>query len=634
TVNGKFSNQSAADVLAMIPANMIERIEVISAPSAIFDAEGKAGIINIVTKSDQIAGWGFLINGNFSSINPARYGGDFSVYKNGKLFNAFLSGNFRQYNIDGERIGEIRTIFNDTVTFSPSSGERILEEKLYGIRAGATFAPSKHHVFSGAAYYGYRENIRIANLNYQEYTSQAIPLNLYTNFDTQSPDRIFLNENVFTRTGEFLTLNLDYAFTFSNASKLSIAGAYEHSVLGGPLTNQDTDTNTGEITLMERSDEVSPLDAWRLQADYKIAINTNWQLESGAQWRTVHHQGNFNFERLNLNTQIWEPDPEFIDTLDLTQDVFAGYLQIGGKFENFSFNAGLRAEQMDRNLTHVLDSVPAIVNEFDLFPSVQAFWKMQKEQSVKLSFAKRINRPTTKSLAPFQNHRHSEAIWIGDPYLLPEISYNIELGYEKKFNSIVFTVLTYYNLTENMIFRVNDIYSRVTLYTIATNAGNSKSAGTEISSDWQISPNIRLYLSGNMYKFYLYDLVNAEASNTESLNYNFYGNFSYRFLPKFKLEWNASYISRTVTAQGDDSPLFLSDISLEYSITNRFRANVKYQNVFNSNRQTIHTENNNFTSTTDYVKYDNILLLSVSYKLNNLSGANKNVKTEYGEKDF
>lgn len=634
TINGKFTNQTAADVLAQLPANTIENIEIISSPSASLDAEGKAGIINIVTKKVNLDGWGIVTNTNLSNVNPARYGGDFTFYKSKNKFSSFITANFRQYNIRGFRKGEIRTLFQDTITYSPSDGERPTKEKIYGIRAGTTFTPSQNTTLSTGIYYGYKQNDRIANLHYKEYSTTQQPLNLNYDFTQEIPDRMFLNENVFVRTGKFFTANTELIKSFKNKNKLSIATLYEYSVLGGPLTNQDTDETTKKPTLKERSNEISPLNAWRVQTDYSIFINSNVTFETGLQWRTVHHKGDFNFERLNILNNNWEKDPEFNDNLNLTQSIYAVYLQANGKYKILDFRVGLRAEQMYRNLTHASGTIPANLTQLDIFPTLQTFLKLKNEQSLKFGYSKRIDRPTTKALAPFKNHRHSEAIWIGDPDLLPEISHNIELGYIKNFNKLSLTLTSYYNTTNNLIFRVNDSYSRITLFTIATNAGNSQSTGLEFTSEWQISDKIRLNASGNIYRFHLYNLKNNDVNNRQSTNYNLNGNFSYRFLSKFKWEWNTTYLSKSVTAQGYDTDLLLSNMSLKYSYNNKFTFDLIFQNIFNSNIQTINTQNNSFISSTQYGKYDRIIQLNINYKFNDNNKSHKTLKTEYGEKDF
>lgn len=485
-VNGKFTNQTAADVLAQLPANTIENIEIISTPSASLDAEGKAGIINIVMKQNLAAGWGILANANASGA--ARFGSDFTFYQAMNRFNSFVTANVRQYDIGGYRRGEIRTLYQDTVTFSSSGGERPTAESIYGIRAGTNFSINKTTTLNGGIYYGYKQNDRTAKLNYRQFSSAAQPLDLYQNFGDQSLERSFYNENLFVRTGRFFTVNTDFAKTFKNKSKVALAAIYENSVLGGPLRNQDRTAPDSQLILQERSDERSPLDAWRLQADFTRNLSKNMVFETGYQWRTVHHEGVFDFERLDIGSGIWKTDPGFDDALNLRQTVHAGYFQVNGQHRNLQFRAGLRGEQMFRDLTHRRGQSPVELDQFDFFPSFQALWKLKNEIELKLGYSKRIDRPTTKALSPFKNHRHSEAIWIGDPNLLPEITHNFEGSFIKKHEKGSLTLTAYHNRTSNLIFRVNDNYSRITLLTISTNAGNSRSTGMEAIAEWQAAP--------------------------------------------------------------------------------------------------------------------------------------------------
>ncbi|MFN4145103.1 MAG: TonB-dependent receptor domain-containing protein [Runella sp.] len=634
TVNGKFTNQTAADVLAQLPANTIESVEILTSPSASADAEGKAGIINIITKRNMNIGWGIIANGNLSNFSPQRYGGDITFYDNRPKWSSFVTANFRRYDIGGFREGEIRTLFQDTVTYSPSAGQRPTSERVYGVRAGTSYSPNKNTYLSTGLFYGYRQNDRIANLFYSQYQNALQPLDLYQKFGNENLERRFYNQNLFVRTGEFFTNQTDFSKTFANKSKLSLTAIYEYSVLGGPLRNQDNTQPNGPLTLQERSDEHSPLNAWRLQADYVLPLNEAMSLETGVQWRTVRHRGDFVFERLNLNTNIWEKDPEFNDQLDLRQNVSAGYIQLNGKSKNLSYRVGLRAEHTYRTLTHARGDAPINLSQLDWFPSVQALYKLPHEQEIKWGYSKRIDRPTTKSLSPFKNHRHSEAIWVGDPYLLPEISHTIELGYNKTWSAARFALTAYSTLTNNLIFRTNASYNRIILLTIATNAGNSTATGVEMISEFQPTKWWRVYVSGNVYRFVISNISIADRARTQSTNYNLNGNMTFKITPKLNLRYDASYLSRSVTAQGFDTDLFLSNVGLKYNATKKLTADLIFQNIFDSNVQRITTQSPVFFSSTEYTKSDRIIQLNLSYRFNDSGKSSKAIKTEYGEKDF
>lgn len=109
---------------------------------------------------------------------------------------------------------------------------------------------------------------------------------------------------------------------------------------------------------------------------------------------------------------------------------------------------------------------------------------------------------------------------------------------------------------------------------------------------------------------------------------------AFKLSSKLRLQWDGMYVSRTVTAQGEDSNLFLSNIGLKYIHSKKLTLDVLCQNIFDSNRQTITTRSNTFYNSTEYIKYDRIVQLGLSYRLNDSGKNTKTLKTEYGEKDF
>lgn len=289
-INGKPSARTAADILAQLPANQIEQVEIITSPSARYDSDGKTGIINIITKKGVQVGWSLSGNGLFAGVSPARYGGDAAVAYNSRRWNAFVSVDFRRYNINGFRGGEVRTIFRDTLTYLPSEGIRDWKDVQYSIRTGGSYSFNSQSVLNVACYAGYKQTDRIANLHYHDFIRTGQPLDLYSN-QFGPPARQFFNQNLFSRTGRFQSVNADYGRTFANKAKLSVIGLFEYSILGGPLRNSYQVEDIGTVTLQERSDERSPLNAWRLQADWVQPLPGNKRLEMGYQWRRVRHQG-------------------------------------------------------------------------------------------------------------------------------------------------------------------------------------------------------------------------------------------------------------------------------------------------------------------------------------------------------
>lgn len=178
-VNGKPSQIDAATILSQIPANTIEKIEMITAPSAKYDADGKAGIINVITKTGTNDGLSLTTNIQYglprlkayaNSTEPRRYGADATLnYRKGK-WDVTVSGNYLKNDIAGQRVGDVYTIINNVRTQFPSDGERSLKRENYGLRASAIYTISKSDELSAGVYVGGRDQYRTADIYYRNNT--------------------------------------------------------------------------------------------------------------------------------------------------------------------------------------------------------------------------------------------------------------------------------------------------------------------------------------------------------------------------------------------------------------------------------------------------------------------------------
>lgn len=634
-VDGKPSSRNPADVLAQIPSNLIESVEVLTTPSAKYDADGKAGMINIVTKKDSKIGTSWSGNMMNAGTNPLRWGGDIMWTLSEKKWNIFAAADYRRFDIEGFRVGEIRTILKDSLTYMPSTGIRDYRDFQYSLRAGGSFYPKSTDVFNWSAYVGEKQTDRMANLNYQEYVQTGIPLSLFSN-SFKTPIKEFYNQNLFVRSGKFQTFTGDYSHIYANKSKLSLLALYEFSELGGPLNNSDTYKGTSQLLLWERSTETSPLTALRFQIDYLLPLSNNRKLEIGYHIRQIQHDGDFLFERLNLSNQQWKSDPNFSDQMKLSQKIHAPYVQLNGTKNIFSYALGLRTEYLSRTLTH--NAEPNKIYALDqiyLFPSFQGQWKISDSYSFRTAYSRRIDRPTTKLMSPFKNHRHAETIENGDPNLLPEIADIVEIGISKSYENISFTATAYVNFLKDKVFRVNEIYSRTILGRTYTNAGNSQSTGMEFTTEIKATKNWKIYLSGNLFQFDVQGKFNGIETTQNSFNYNFNGNTVVDILPRLRFAWDINYLSKSVTTQGIDSELLLSNASLKYTLwQNKGSITFQAQNIFNTNIQTIQTQTKDFFSSTDYRKWDRVFQISLGFRINDRGQKVKSTKTDYGEKDF
>ena len=170
-----------------------------------------------------------------------------------------------------------------------------------------------------------------------------------------------------------------------------------------------------------------------------------------------------------------------------------------------------------------------------------------------------------------------------------------------------------------------------------TNAGNTNSIGIELTANLKPTKWLQFYLAGNVYEYMIQGTYYSVNGNSNSINYNVNGNTTIDITKNLRFQFDVSYLSRTVTEQGWDGHLLLANGSLKYSlINNSLNFGLKLQNVFNTNSQTITTQTPVFYSSTDYIKYDRLLLFTIGYTFNENSKNKKviSLKTDVGEKDF
>ena len=635
-LNGKPSSRSPEDILSQLPANEIASVEIITSGSAMYDADGKAGIINIITKKNIAAGWSVNANAMFGEINTPQYGADLTVSYNAKKWSFFVSGDYRRFDYNGERIGTVRTIYQDTLTYHPSQGIRDFQTYQYSVRAGGTYSFDKNNSIDIGAYYGYKETDRQADLHYLDHYKTGLNFNLFDN-NWSNPQSTFFNKNLFVRQGTFFTSNLTYAHDFEDKSKLSILGQYEYSVLGGPVDDENLTEGTSQLLLHVKNYEHSPLNSFRGQADYSAPLRENLKLETGIQFRYLNQKGDFEYMREDINTGMYSNDPAFSDKLNLLQTIEAAYVQVNGSKGIFSYNLGLRGEYMRRSLSDQQDSTTSRYNKFDIFPTVLGLLKLNKDQKLKLSYNRRIDRPSLKLIAPFKIQEHAETVEFGDPNARPEISDNVDLSYSGNWKALTLTSTIYYNHVTDKIFRVNSIYDRMSLLRFFTNAGNTNSVGVELTANIKATKWLQFYVAGNVYEYMIQGNYYSASQNSNSVNYNLNANTTIDIIKNLKFQFDVSYLSRTVTEQGWDGDLLLANASLKYSVMkNSLSFGLKLQNIFNTNSQIITTQTPVFYSSTDYIKRDRILTFTVGYVFNQNDKTRKVkvLKTDVGESDF
>lgn len=645
-LNNKPIQSDVQSLLGQIPANSIKNIEIITAPSAQYDAEGKAGIINILTLKNSIQGDYFQVNTLLgapsiedynNAQNAQRFGTDITYNTVREKWNLSSGISFQRNDISGRREGDVYTTIGDQYTRFPSDGERSFDEINFSGRLTADYQLSDHDLISFGLFAGKRTKERTADILY--YANYGLNDKMDYTFQ-------YYNENLRIRKSDFALGSLDFDRNFNNSAQLHTSLLYEYTLLGGPTTNRNLGHPDHSIVYQdEYNTNDNPLYGLRFNLDYNFQPLSFGTLKMGYQFRNLDHTGDFVYERKNNNTQLFELVPEFSSEVNLKRSIHAAYLQYNGSTDKWDFAAGLRMENMTRELS-LKDKTGQIDEDYrlnfnKLFPSASLDYQWKERVAFNLAYSKRIERTTTFKMNPFPEREHSETLEQGDPNLQPELIDQVELGVNlktKKGNSYFSSL--YYRNVNHLINRVNTVYNDTILNRIYSNVGTAKAFGREMGSEYSIGKKLNVFYSSNFYYYIIEGSFDNLPVDTQGYVYSFNLNSSYDFSETAFAQFNFNYLSRRITAQGEDSRFYSPNLTLSKRFwNNQWTATLQWKNIdmglINSNEQRITTQREGlFYTTTNYVYEVDVVLLGLSYNFNNRKNTSKFIDSEFGKREF
>lgn len=648
-INGKPVQTDPAVILNQLPANAIANIEIITAPSAVYDPEGKAGIINITTSRG--ASDGTFVQVNVKAAAPSiedydnahsapKYGGDFTLNYRKNRWDISVGGSYVRNDITGRRVGDVYTIINDTLTRFPSEGERSSDEVSYSGRFTVGYKPNKKDNFSVGFYAGKRNHDRLADIVYY---------NNYAEYPAFSGERLhtmqYYNHNLRTRWGDFVLGSFDYSHTFANTASFSTSALYEYTMLGGPTTSQNLGWPDTEFVYQdEYNRNTNPLNGFRFQADYTSKPLSIGKFSAGYQYRNLDHVGDFYYERRNNDTGEFELVPEFSSAVNLTRSIHSVYGQLAGTKGKVSYGVGLRMEMLDRALelkdrTGTFDST-YYYDFIRPYPSANVLYAVNDGFNFKAAYSRRIERTTTFKMNPFPEREHSETLEQGDPTLLPEFIDLAELSAVKYMGDHSLTFTTYFRGVQNVINRVNTVYNDTILNRIYSNVGNSRSVGFELSAELKPTRKWKVFASGNVYRYNLRGAFDNHPVNMSNWSYSVNANTTFDFSETFSVQGTFNYVSEKVTAQGVDSRFLSPSLSVRKSfLGDKITATLQWMNIdmglLPTNEQRITTwRTGEFYTTTNYIYEVDVIMLNLSYAFNKAGNKARFIKSEFGEKEF
>lgn len=640
-LDGKPVMGDASAFLNQLPANAIADIEIVTAPTARYDPDGKAGIINIKTKKGNADGVYLLVNAQLGAPSietfgnekiARRFGGDFTSNIRRGPWDISLGADYKRNDMTGYRDGLISTVRQGIQSSLPSAGERSHHRESYSARATAGYALDERNSLSASVFGGKRSELRTADLLYTQTRTLEGQSEPYETF-------AYFNKNLRERRGDFFIASMDYQHVFASTSSLTASALYERTELGGPTNNlnvvPDNPFDTLEHHIMH---EYNPLHGFRMSVDYAMPLANDASLEAGYQYRYLLHVGEFAYNEKVLGTPDFAMRPEYGGNIDLNRSIHSVFAQYNKTGDRWSYSAGLRVERTDRRLEEKAGPSYSL-NQWYLFPSLNAMYEPGTGYQWKAGYSRRIERTTTSMMNPFMARRHSEVLEEGDPELLPELIDAAELGVIKTFGQNSAFANAYYRHTANAINRVNSVYNDSTLYRTYTNTRAAQAYGVEAGVELNPLNWWKVYAGGTLYHYAVDGRIFGQELNRNSLNYSFNVNTTVSLTATLNAQFNLNYLSRTATIQGENSRLFSPNLSVRKTVfKNRGAFTLQWMSMgmgwLDANQQRMTTQGRDFYFSTNYINEVDRVVLNFTYRLNELGRALKFSKSEFGDAEF
>ena len=602
-INGKASgltSDNRAQILQQLPAESIERIEVIDNPSAKFSAEGSAGIINIVLKKDRKAGY----YGSVQAGGDTRGGANtsFNVNYNSRLIDSYLNIGYRhRANTGHMESQQTSNAYNQT--YDSDSKQR---GNNFFTRAGVTLHATTKDDFSlsgmlmhgGGNSHSYTPYI---------YTAVANDLNNYQ-LDRLNRSRTGMD----MRYGEF-----NYRHSFNDKHFIDFTADLSSWKMNGDNWYQDSTVVVG-IDDVTYSYQYRPqyINNHRkeLKLEYENQVTKNFKIEAG-------YNGNFSRENTPQESYMdntsfdgtnASEDKLFFNRFIYKQDLHAFYTTLSYKFGALSLMGGLRGEYWRVNTESYtweqehdasLREQPFKKDYFQLFPSVFMSWQMTETQQLQLNYTRRLRRPWGGQLNSFRDTRDATTVSFGNPYLTPEFSNSFSLNYLKQWNDHSLLVSAYYRPTTDVIQRISYKNQEDGLfYQTSMNVAKSVSTGLEMTVKNKLWRILDLTTSANAYYYRLngfsYDIDGQTVTGNSDHNFTWNARMTASLMLPYDISIQSTgrYTARQVITQGYRKANYSIDFGARKNFFNKlFTLSVNCRDLLDSRRFETFTSGPNFT---------------------------------------
>jgi len=626
-LNGRASSLVGNDNLSglrQIRASQIERIEVITNPSARYEAEGMAGIVNIVLKSNQKKGLNGSVDAHIG--NNRNMGSGLNINYKKEKFNGYfgVGGWYANRPGTGSYRNRFYTIGQPDSTIFSNMDRTHGRSSLPGFIKfdGDYHLNSKNFLTTSFAYRRSTGN-NTSDLRYLDALGQPENINKITRraeAEKESDSNLrysLIYKTLFEKEGNELITELQYEHT--GMSKSSVFKEHYFDGANNPLSGVDYRqlANSKEGTHRLSSN-----------VDYILPFGKKGKFEAG--WQGAIRQISNNYKVEEVVNSIENPDADFTNDFLYEEAIHGAYVNIGSTINRFSWQTGLRAEYSDVTTKLLATNLTNFNRYTDLFPSAFLTYKLTDADAFQFSYSRRIQRPVYSDLNPFFTIRDRRNIFRGNPNIKPEYTNTCEFGYIRYWEKVSLSSVVYFRHTQDVIKRLQRVDSDSPGITItqAENLDFKRNYGVEFT--YAYFPHKKWRLNGDMNLYHSLSEGSFRHEGKEvfvgggSFSMETKASSRYSFREKVNTQITVSYSAPRTTTQG----LNRSVTSFDFAIGTDFlkkngTLTLSVNDLFNSRRRRSFSEDVTFYSEDNFLGQSRTVLLSFHYRINQRKEPNR-----------
>ncbi|MFZ4106303.1 TonB-dependent receptor domain-containing protein [Flavobacterium sp.] len=627
-IDGMPSNaNNIADALKSISADALDKVEVITNPSARYDAEGGAGIINIILKKGKNNG----LNGTFTATvgDPKNYNTSGTINFRSQNFNIFSTIGYNDSKAPGNSLTDSDYINSEGTVYKTINEkvDRISGRKGYNYSFGVDWFLDKTLTWTNG--FSYRKN------------DGANPVNdVINNYEVNNNFISNRYNDQFSHSyGVEYTTNFTKKFK-KDGHKLTFDGTVSRNLDHDIATITNSYIGAISTTLIEASNNYQIQNRTLVQIDYVLPIGKNSQYEAGYRGNFNELDNNFKVGSLDL-TGNYTPYTSFTNVFDYKEKINAIYTQFGSKISKFSYLLGIRYEDSFIESKLLLSDFYKYKKYDNFFPSAFLTYQIAEQSTISINYSKRIERPRNRFIIPFPNNYASNInLFIGNPDLNPSFTDALDFGYMNKYKKMTITTSLYYNKTKNpyqFVKRPNgDIVSTIVnglpvdtpvYLTTAINLDKDTRYGLELNINytpfkwWKLNGNFNFFKStivGN-FQYTLNgsaDVISQEVNRESS---SWFTRVASKVTLPYKIDWqtNATYNAPQITFQGKTLGVLAANIAFSKDILkDKATVSLNVNDIFNSRKRIMQSNLPNLSSYGEMQYRQRQINLSFTYRFN------------------